>query len=79
MPCRRAGRHDGPGNGYPKGRACPYGAGRTPTGLEQPWPQEARSLLRAAAAKRPVTLLTATRELDVSQAVVLAGLLRETT
>jgi uncharacterized protein YeaO (DUF488 family) len=35
--------------------------------------------LRALAAGRPVTLLTATRDLALSQAAVLAGLLRETT
>jgi uncharacterized protein YeaO (DUF488 family) len=47
--------------------------------LEQPGPREALSRLRAVAAERPVTLLTATRDLDLSQAAVLAGLLRETT
>ncbi len=37
--------------------------------------------LRVLAADRPVTLLTATKDLDLdlSQAAVLAGLLRETT
>jgi uncharacterized protein YeaO (DUF488 family) len=47
--------------------------------LEQPGPREALSRLRALAAESPVTLLTATRDLDLSQAAVLAGLLRETT
>jgi uncharacterized protein YeaO (DUF488 family) len=46
--------------------------------LQQPAPREALSRLRALAADRPVTLLTATRALDLSQAAVLAGLLRET-
>ena len=44
--------------------------------LEQPGPREALSRLRALAADKPVTLLTATRELDLSQAAVLAELLR---
>ena len=47
--------------------------------LEQPGPREALSGLRTLAAAKPVTLLTATRQLDLSQAAVLAGLLRETT
>lgn len=47
--------------------------------LEQPEPGEALSRLRALAAGKPLTLLTATRDLDLSQATVLAGLLRETT
>ena len=46
--------------------------------LEQPGPREALSRLRALTADGPVTLLTATRDLDLSQAAVLAGLLRET-
>jgi uncharacterized protein YeaO (DUF488 family) len=45
--------------------------------LAEPGPREALTRLRALAADRPVTLLTATRELDLSQAAVLAGLLRE--
>jgi uncharacterized protein YeaO (DUF488 family) len=45
--------------------------------LDEPGPREAFSRLRALAADRPVTLLTATRDLDHSQAAVLAGLLRE--
>ena len=45
--------------------------------LEQPVPREALSRLRALAADKPVTLLTATKALDLSQAAVLAGLLRE--
>ncbi len=45
--------------------------------LEQPVPREALSRLRVLAAGKPVTLLTATRDLDLSQAAVRAGLLRE--
>ena len=45
--------------------------------LNEPGAREALARLRALAAGRPVTLLTATRELDLSQAAVLAGLLRE--
>ncbi len=45
--------------------------------LAEPGPREALSRLRALAADRPVTLLTATKELNLSQAAVLAGLLRE--
>jgi len=41
--------------------------------------REAVARLRALAVGRPVTLLTATKELELSQAAVLAGLLRETT
>jgi len=40
--------------------------------------QEALRRLRGLAAEGPVTLLTATRALNLSQAAVLAGLLRET-
>jgi len=47
--------------------------------LAQPGPKEALARLRALAADRPVTLLTATKDLNLSQAAVLAGLLRETT
>jgi uncharacterized protein YeaO (DUF488 family) len=47
--------------------------------LVQPGAKEALSRLRALAADRPVTLLTATKDLNLSQAAVLAGLLRETT
>jgi uncharacterized protein YeaO (DUF488 family) len=47
--------------------------------LAQPAPQEALARLRALARDKPVTLLTATRDLGLSQAAVLAGLLRETT
>jgi uncharacterized protein YeaO (DUF488 family) len=47
--------------------------------LQQPGPREALSRLRALAAGKPVTLLTATTDLDLSQAAILAGLLRETT
>ncbi len=45
--------------------------------LEQRGPREALSRLRALAAGGPVTLLTATKDLDLSQAAILAGLLRE--
>jgi uncharacterized protein YeaO (DUF488 family) len=47
--------------------------------LAQPGPREALARLRALARDKPVTLLTATRDLDLSQAAVLAGVLRETT
>jgi uncharacterized protein YeaO (DUF488 family) len=46
--------------------------------LDQPGAREGLARLRALAADRPVTLLTATKELELSQAAVLAGLLRET-
>jgi uncharacterized protein YeaO (DUF488 family) len=45
--------------------------------LGEPEAQQALTRLRALAADRPVTLLTATKEIDLSQATVLAGLLRE--
>lgn len=47
--------------------------------LAEPGPREALARLRALAADKPVTLLTATKDLDLSQGAVLAGLLRETT
>ena len=50
---------------------------RYTTELEQPGPREALSRLRVLAAGKPLTLLTATRDLDLSQASVLVGLLRE--
>jgi len=46
--------------------------------LDEPGRREALGRLRALAADRPVTLLTATRDLDLSQAAVLAGLLQKT-
>lgn len=46
--------------------------------LRQPGPREALSRLRALSEGKPVTLLTATRDPGISQAAVLAGLLRET-
>ena len=46
--------------------------------LAAPSRQEALARLRALAAEGPVTLLTATRELSLSQAAVLAESLRET-
>lgn len=45
--------------------------------LAAPAPQAALGRLRARAADGPVTLLTATRDVDLSQAAVLAQLLRE--
>jgi uncharacterized protein YeaO (DUF488 family) len=45
--------------------------------LDRPGAREGVARLRALAAQRPVTLLTATKEVDISQAAVLAGLLRE--
>jgi uncharacterized protein YeaO (DUF488 family) len=44
--------------------------------LDEPEARQALTRLRALAADRPVTLLTATKEIDLSQATVLAGLLR---
>ena len=52
-------------------------ARRYATELDGPGPREALARLRALAAERPVTLLTATKEVEISQAAVLAGLLRE--
>jgi uncharacterized protein YeaO (DUF488 family) len=46
--------------------------------LAEPGPREALARLRALAADGPLTLLTATRELSLSQATVLAGLLTQT-
>ena len=46
--------------------------------LAEPGPHAAVGRLRTLAAAGPVTLLTATRELSLSQAAVLAQLLRET-
>jgi uncharacterized protein YeaO (DUF488 family) len=45
--------------------------------LDRPGVREGLARLRALAAERPVTLLTATKELGLSQAAVLAGLLRD--
>jgi uncharacterized protein DUF488 len=45
--------------------------------LAEPGPRDALNRIRALAAHGPVTLLTATRAIDISQAAVLAGLLRE--
>jgi len=52
---------------------------RYTAGLNEPGPREALARIRVLAADRPVTLLTATRDLDLSQAAVLAALLRKTT
>lgn len=46
--------------------------------LDTPARQEALDRLRALAADRHVTLLTATRELPISHAAILAELLKET-
>ena len=46
--------------------------------LGKPGGRDALARLRALAADRPVTLLTATKDPDISQAAVLAELLRET-
>ena len=45
--------------------------------LDEPTARRALIRLSELAAGRPVTLLTATKELSLSQATVLAGLLRE--
>jgi uncharacterized protein YeaO (DUF488 family) len=45
--------------------------------LTEPGPRAALARLRSEAASGPLTLLTATRELDLSQAAVLADLLRQ--
>jgi uncharacterized protein YeaO (DUF488 family) len=45
--------------------------------LDEPGAQQALTRLRALAADRPLTLLTATKDLDLSQAAVLARLLRD--
>ncbi len=45
--------------------------------LAGPGPRETLARIRALVADGPVTLLTATKDLDLSQAAVLAGLLRE--
>ena len=45
--------------------------------LDEPGAREGLARLRALAADRSLTLLTATKDVDLSQAVVLAGLLRD--
>jgi uncharacterized protein YeaO (DUF488 family) len=45
--------------------------------LTEPGPAQALARLRARVAAGPVTLLTATKELDISQAEVLADVLRD--
>ncbi|MDQ2875218.1 MAG: DUF488 family protein [Actinomycetota bacterium] len=47
--------------------------------LVGPGAREALARLRALAEDQPVTLLTATKDLNLSQAAVLAGLLRQAT
>jgi uncharacterized protein YeaO (DUF488 family) len=44
--------------------------------LTEPGPAQALARLRVLAAAGPLTLLTATREVDISQAAVLADVLR---
>jgi uncharacterized protein YeaO (DUF488 family) len=44
--------------------------------LTEPGPRDALARLRSEAATGPLTLLTATKEIDLSQAAVLADLLR---
>jgi uncharacterized protein YeaO (DUF488 family) len=44
--------------------------------LAQPGPQAALGRLRALATEGPVTLVTATKDIDISQAAVLAQLLQ---
>ena len=44
--------------------------------LEQPEPAEALDHLRSLAKRRNLTLLTATKNIDIGHAIVLAGLLR---
>jgi uncharacterized protein YeaO (DUF488 family) len=46
--------------------------------LDGPEPQAMLGRLRALAATAPVTLLTATRDVSISQAAVLAPILRQT-
>ena len=46
--------------------------------LAQPGPHDAVARLRALSARQPLTLLTATRDIGLSQAAVLADILRET-
>jgi uncharacterized protein YeaO (DUF488 family) len=45
--------------------------------LKEPGPRDALARLRGEAATGPLTLLTATKELDLSQAAVLADLIRK--
>lgn len=45
--------------------------------LDEPGPREALDRLRGLAGRRNVTLLTATRDVDHSQAAVLAEMLRD--
>lgn len=45
--------------------------------LEEPEQTDALASLRELTRKRTVTLLTATKDVDISQAAVLAGMLRE--
>ena len=45
--------------------------------LAEPGPRDALARLRAEAASSPLTLLTATKEVGLSQAAVLADLMRE--
>jgi uncharacterized protein YeaO (DUF488 family) len=45
--------------------------------LAQPGPRDGLNRIKALAANGPVTLLTASRDLDLSQAAVLAAVLRQ--
>jgi len=45
--------------------------------LADPGPRDALAWLRSEAARGPLTLLTATKELDLSQAAVLADMIRK--
>ena len=72
---RRGGRPAGPAAGPDRLGSSSSAAAE----LAEPCAREALARLRALAADRPVTLLTATKDLNLSQAVVLAGLLPETT
>lgn len=45
--------------------------------LAEPAPHDALARLRALSARQPLTLLTATHDVDLSQAAVLAGILRD--
>ena len=63
--------------------ACIVGTGLTIAGtrgtmaVAAPGAREALARLRRLAADRPVTLLTATKDVELSQAAVLAELLRK--
>jgi uncharacterized protein YeaO (DUF488 family) len=60
--------------GHDPARFCEFRR-RYTAELARPGPQTALARLRALAAAGPVTLLTATRDISLSQAAVLAGLI----